>query len=186
MASLLILKPQNALKPYNDYTSLLLPLLSEAPYSHNNSEALQEARLKWEFSRLANPLTGEIPAGIRNREIAYWRKLQDKLKTKAAKEYNWAAMGPYNVGGRTRAMAVDVTNENVLFAGGVSGGLWRSINGGSSWNKVTAPYQHHSITTIAQDVRPGKTSTWYYGTGEAYGNSASKSFSANYLGTGMY
>ena len=36
---------------------------------------------------------------------------------------NWIHRGPYNVGGRTRALAIDVLNEDILFAGGASGGM---------------------------------------------------------------
>ena len=34
--------------------------------------------------------------------------------------------GPWNVGGRTRALAIDVANENRMLAGGISGGMWLS------------------------------------------------------------
>ena len=44
--------------------------------------------------------------------------------------------GPDNVGGRTRAIAMDPNDNNILFAGSVSGGLFKSINGGSNWNRV--------------------------------------------------
>src|SRR5438046_5135039 len=36
----------------------------------------------------------------------------------------WEDMGPDNVGGRTRAVLWDKNNPGVVFAGGVSGGLW--------------------------------------------------------------
>ena len=85
---------------------------------------------------------------------------------------DWKKRGPYNVGGRTRALAVDISDENVLLAGGVSGGMWRSTDGGQNWSKTTKPEQLHSVTTIAQDLRTGKNSIWYYGTGEYTGNSA--------------
>lgn len=166
-------------------TQFQLPLFSNTPLS-NSSINLKKNREQWQHNRLKDPETGNIPIGIRKREIAFYNSLKEKQNFKNQKEYNWSLKGPYNVGGRTRAMALDITNENIVFAGGVSGGLWRSINSGDSWEKVTAPHQHHSITCIAQDTRTGKTDTWYYGTGESYGNSASKNFSANYLGTGIF
>ena len=181
----MLVEPRNSIKTYKQYTSLQLPLFSEAPFTEKG-EGLQSDRVNWQTMRLADPQTGEIPSGIRKREIAYAHSIQSDIKQKNNTEFNWTSMGPYNVGGRTRAMAIDVTNENVIFAGGVSGGLWRSVNSGQSWTKVTDPQQHHSITCIAQDIRPGKTNIWYYGTGESYGNSASKSFSAFYLGNGVY
>jgi len=185
LSMVLLVEPQNSLKTYNGYTTLHLPLFSGAPLQ-NEKTSFQEDRQLWSLKRVADPATGEIPQGMRRRELAYAKKLQEQFKSKTSTEYNWIAMGPYNVGGRTRALAIDVSNENVLLAGGVSGGLWRSTDGGNSWAKVTTPLQHHSITTIAQDTRAGKTSTWYYGGGESIGNSASKSFQATYTGTGIF
>lgn len=187
ISSILIIEPKNSLKTYDKYQHLFLPLFSETPMAENGKR-LQKDRLQWELDRLANPETGKIPNNIRRREIVYANKLQEHYakKTSTAKEYDWISMGPYNVGGRTRAFAIDISNENVLLAGGVSGGLWRSVDQGESWAKVTAPSQHQSITCIIQDTRPGKTNNWYYGSGESYGNSASESFWADYLGNGIY
>ncbi|GAA4306771.1 FlgD immunoglobulin-like domain containing protein [Nibribacter koreensis] len=150
------------------------------------------ARANYEFERLKDPYTGRIPENIRERELAFSLRIptaeqimrQKSPYTKLASA-NWSRRGPFNVGGRTRAFAYDITNENTLLAGGVSGGMWRSTNGGSSWAKVTDPDQLQSVTTVAQDKRPGKTNVWYYGTGEILGNSASKS-GASYYGNGMF
>lgn len=146
-------------------------------------------RWEWEHKRLVNPITGEIPKDMRARELAFAQRLpNDAALAKAAggAAYDWQLSGPHNVGGRVRAMAIDVSNNDVLLAGGVSGGLWRSDDFGTSWEKVTEPIQHHSITCIAQDTRPGHTDVWYYGSGEVRGNSAGRSFTADYLGNGVY
>jgi hypothetical protein len=49
-------------------------------------------------------------------------------------------MGPDNIGGRTRAIAAvipeDGSEETVLYAGAISGGLWKSDNGGNDWNQM--------------------------------------------------
>ena len=39
---------------------------------------------------------------------------------------NWIHRGPYNVGGRTRAISFDVLDENIILVGGVTGGMFRS------------------------------------------------------------
>ncbi|TAE52600.1 MAG: T9SS C-terminal target domain-containing protein, partial [Bacteroidetes bacterium] len=57
--------------------------------------------------------------------------------------------------------------------------------GGASWSKTTGSSELHSVTCIAQDPRAGFTSTWYYATGEGYGNSASATGAA-YRGNGVY
>ncbi len=97
-----------------------------------------------------------------------------------------ATKGPYNIGGRTRALAIDVTNEDIILAGGVSGGMWRSTDGGESWTKTTTPSQLHSVTCLAQDTRPGKTNIWYYGTGELVFNSATVRGNEDFRGDGIF
>lgn len=139
------------------------------------------ARARFEWMRLRSPRSGHIPSGIRQRELQFAGSLPKRLD----KTGSWQPRGPINVGGRTRAMAIDVTDESMLFAGGVSGGIWRSTDGGASWAKMTQPGQLHSVTWIAQDPRDGNTNTWYAGTGEFRGNTASGEQSA-FLGNGIY
>jgi FOG: PKD repeat len=143
-------------------------------------------RKVYEFNRLKNPITGLIPANIKTLERAYVLSsgsgLQSKLK---AGGLSYTQSGPRNVGGRTRALAIDVASENTILSGGVSGGLWKSTNKGQSWYRVTDLEAHPSITAIAQDPRQGNTNIWYYTTGEGTGNSASGS-GAFYYGNGLF
>jgi hypothetical protein len=135
----------------------------------------------WFASRLVNPETGMMPPNIRSKELEFAKSLPQNESLLE----NFVARGPYNVGGRTRAMALDVTDENVIIAGGVSGGIWKTEDQGDSWNKLTSQTMLHNVTCISQDTREGHTDTWYYGTGEAYGNSASGNGSY-FFGNGMY
>src|SRR5690606_26204824 len=101
------------------------------------------------------------------------------------RSFNWEQRGPWNVGGRTRAIAFDVLDENTWLAGSVTGGIWRSTDAGLTWNKVTNDLDPHSITSIVQDTRPGHENTWYAGTGEKYGVNSQTSFEALYSGDGI-
>ncbi|AXT61760.1 T9SS C-terminal target domain-containing protein [Aquimarina sp. AD10] len=152
-------------------------------------------RANYEFNRLKTP-NGDIPRDIRKQELKFSSKIatgddsQKSLKSvsksaKAGRFSFWKNRGPFNVGGRTRALAIDRRNENVILAGGVSGGLWRSENGGQTWRKVTRTFQNPSITAIVQDPRPGRSFTWYYASGERSGNSASGGGSF-FQGNGVY
>lgn len=148
------------------------------------------ARQNYERMLLADPSTGEIPNQIRSRELAFLTVLQQSptyrsAASKRKKNETWELAGPFNVGGRTRALALDVQNENTILAGGVSGGMWKSDNGGTTWRRVTDPQIHNSISCIAQDTRAGKENTWYFGTGELVGNSA-RSIGAPYRGDGIF
>lgn len=136
--------------------------------------------------RLADPETGEIPQGIRIRELAYASTLPKSGSVFRSGGQHYQAVGPLNVGGRTRGFKVDISDTNVLLAGGVSGGMWRSENGGQTWDRTTDLEEIASVNCLVQDRRPGKTNIWYYGTGEQRGNSASKSQSALYRGKGIF
>ncbi|MBN8704105.1 MAG: T9SS type A sorting domain-containing protein [Bacteroidetes bacterium] len=145
-------------------------------------------RKAYELERLVDPATGKIPAGIRAKELAYAATLPNDLMAasfKSMSSASWINRGPYNVGGRTRAFAVDASNSSVLLAGSAAGGLWRSTNAGQNWNCVSDKSKNMAITCIAQDKRIGKTNVWYSGTGEAYGASPSGG-GAYYLGNGIY
>lgn len=151
----------------------------------NEGEPSPIGRWEWDLMRLADPATGEIPENMRQRELQFAATLPVAAQ-RDSMSLNFQSMGPYNVGGRTRAFAIDINNPNVYLAGGVSGGMWRSTDAGATWNRVTAPNQHAATSCVSQDPRNGKTNIWYYGSGEVSGNSASKSFSAYYRGNGIY
>lgn len=148
-----------------------------------------QARLSYETRMLVNPTTGTIPVEIRKREVEFTEKIPKKSALAKSdhrilvNEYGLA--GPFNVGGRTRALVLDSRDENVMIAGGVSGGIWKTTNGGTSWTRTSSPDLRNSITAIAQDTRPGKENNWYFTTGELVGNSA-RSLVAPFRGAGIY
>ncbi|MCG3168020.1 MAG: hypothetical protein POELPBGB_03820 [Bacteroidia bacterium] len=159
-----------------------------ADASTTGSIRQQSKRLQWEWQRLHDPATGKIPAGMRAKELAFAQTLpkdSDFEIEKSGTGQDFTLQGPYNVGGRTRGLAIDITNENIVFAGSVSGGLYRSTDGGNTWQKVTSPQQYLGVTSIVQDTRTGHTNNWYFSSGEGYGTSASAD-EAFYLGDGIF
>jgi hypothetical protein len=137
--------------------------------------------------RLRNPLTNKIPKNIRLKELQFARFLPRKNEfLKSEQSLDWKQRGPFNVGGRTRALAIDITNENIILAGGATGGMWRSTDGGQSFYKTTSPKQLHSVTCIAQDKRKGKQNIWYYGTGEYFANVNASGFVGQLSGDGIF
>lgn len=170
---------------------LILSLFVSAQIQNQKDDP--QARVEFEFMRTKNPVTNQIPAGIRLKERALMDQRQLDLKSSinplalAPPSTTWENRGPYNVGGRTRALAIDVTDatENTILAGGVSGGLWKTTDGGTSWAKMTTKTDLQSITCIAQDTTGGETQVWYYGTGEWSGNSAGSS-GAPFRGDGIF
>jgi len=147
----------------------------------------ENARANYEWMMLNDPATGKIPAHIHQRELAFAADLPNDsyLSMSRITSAGWQSRGPWNVGGRTRAFAIDVSNEANFVAGTTSGGMFRSTNQGLTWTETTPANQYQSVTCLAQDTRTGHTNTWYYGTGEGTGASASGD-GAYYLGNGIY
>ena len=145
------------------------------------------ARLEHQFKMLRDINTNRIPDNIYNLEQNFAAALPKVTDRDNANSLTWVERGPNNVGGRTRALAGDIANANIVLAGGVSGGMWRSTDFGASWSKTTANSQLHSATCIAQDLRSGHNSNWYVGTGERSGNSAGQFGAAGaFAGNGVY
>ncbi len=151
------------------------------------------AQAEMEFMMLRDPVTNEIPRGIRQRERELARRLPtfDNARamglTRRSQALTWTERGPDDVGGRTRVFAGDITNPDVLLAGSVAGGMWKSINDGASWFPTTSPSQIHSTTCIAQDRRAGFTNVWYVGTGEFRGSTNNDTrWGSLYRGDGIF
>lgn len=69
--------------------------------------------------------------------------------------------------GRVNAMAFHPTDANTLYAGASSGGIWKSVNGGTSWVNISGNLPRLSISAIL--VHPGNADTLYVGTGDRDG-----------------
>jgi hypothetical protein len=145
-------------------------------------------RLEHEVARLMDPETRRVPTNIRANELQFAsRILPRNIAAKAEKgvsplqhEVKWVNRGPANIGGRTRALGIDINNEEIILAGGTSGGMWRSVDRGYTWVRTTPLTDMPSATCLVQDTRHGKTKTWYYGTGELGGNTAAFPLWLNY------
>jgi len=81
----------------------------------------------------------------------------------------WRAMGPLNVPGRMISLAVNPQNQNTLYAGAASGGLWRTYTAyqGGNWQRVHTGFPTLGVMAIAID--PTDSNKIFIGTGETYG-----------------
>src|SRR5207244_5087028 len=82
--------------------------------------------------------------------------------------------------GRVMTIAVDPTNKAVFYVGAASGGVWKTVNGGASFEPVFDTQGAFSIGWIALDAR--HPNIVWVGTGErnsqrsvAYGDGVYKS-----------
>jgi len=105
----------------------------------------------------------------------------------AAQQYNeslmkgmkWRVVGPFR-GGRVLAVTGIPGDPYTFYFGGVAGGVWRTIDGGSSWTPLTDKEPFASVGSIA--VAESNPGVIYVGTGEScirgnisYGNGVYKS-----------
>ncbi len=146
---------------------------------------------QFELRMTKDPKTGKIPDGIREAALLEaernYQQQQITQNSVLANTYNF--QGPNNLGGRNRSIVYDVrynggANQTIM-SGGVSGGIYKSIDDGATWIRKSPTSSIYSVTSIAQDPRVGNQDTWYYATGEALGNSPSAT-GAFYLGDGIY
>jgi hypothetical protein len=79
---------------------------------------------------------------------------------------SWTELGPGDIGGRVRSIAVHPTTPTTLFCGSVGGGIWKSVNGGSTWSVVNDFMGTLSISSIV--FTPGSPDVMYAGTGESF------------------
>ncbi len=89
-----------------------------------DDSALRDARnaaiahkLQWikEFGRSSGSMAGYDPAGTGS---------------------PWYSIGPRNVNGRVKALAVHPADPNTVYAGAASGGVWKSSDGGQTWDSL--------------------------------------------------
>jgi hypothetical protein len=165
-------------------SSVILPKMNKAvDYRATTNEGRQE----YLFNLLKDPVSQEIPRGIRLRELNFGQELAKELapKAKMLNDMAWSEIGPYDVSGRTRGLAIDQRNSNILLAGGAAGGIWKSTDGGKSWTIKSNPGENLGVTDILQ--HPNSPNTWYYTTGEYYSsNDARGGGGGTYYGSGIY
>lgn len=81
----------------------------------------------------------------------------------------WVPLGPGNVGGRIRSILIDPTDTSRMWLGSVSGGIWHSTDGGTSWNPANDFMANLSVSSLV--MAPGDPNVIYAGTGEGFYNS---------------
>ena len=133
-----------------------------------------------------------LAADIADRAMSNSRNTHS-ASVSAVPGFNWVSMGPNNIGGRTRAILIDNTDptHQTLFAGGVSGGIWKSTNGGATWDNAESAIAYSindnlsniNVSCIAQDAN----GAIYIGTGEGFSDyEGGDGYSSAILGGGIF
>lgn len=112
------------------------------------------------------------PYYLTDKYLNGWHQAQvirQKEVPTGAKNLNgmWNSIGPSTtIGGRILTIAVDPSNNQKLFAGSASGGIWKSTNGGTSWTSVSTGFPVLGVSSII--IHPTNSNIIYAGTGEVY------------------
>ncbi len=132
-----------------------------------------------EYYRLlkADPVTGKIDPKI----VAKTKNEVQAMASNKSASMQWEEMGPNNIGGRVRALIVDKDSSNILYVGGVSGGLWKSTTGGQSWVKIPLA-DNIAISCMAQ----APNGDIYVGTGEGLAQPNYVNVNSGMYGAGIY
>jgi len=71
---------------------------------------------------------------------------------KAQTSYTWSPAGPVLSAGRSRNMVVDKSNNNVLYVGSVSSGIFKSTDGAATWLPLNDQDTVRNISYLAQSA----------------------------------
>ena len=90
----------------------------------------------------------------------------------------WQSVGPQVMGGRITDIAVPKNNPYIIYVAVASGGVWKTVNNGTTWKPI---FDNESCLTIGDiEVSNSKSNTVWIGSGE---NNSSRS---SYSGTGVF
>ncbi len=114
--------------------------------------------------------------------LALQRRLTNQPETGS-----WTPLGPAPIpvnastsySGRVSAIAVHPTNPNIVYVGTAQGGLYRSLNGGTTWTPLMDNALTLAIGAVA--ISPSDPTTVFVGTGES-----TLCGSGCFIGVGLY
>ena len=93
--------------------------------------------------------------------------------------FDWASVGPLNISGRIKSIAINPLNRNMLYAGSADGGVWKTTNAGTYWSPMMSTELSMAIGAIA--IAPSNGNIVYAATGED-----TPGWSPSYPGVGVY
>jgi len=118
------------------------------PYDYINYEAYQEA-------------------------LAQASEQKEAARTSGASK-SWKFAGPVNVGGRITDIEMHASDQQTIYAGTATGGIFKSTNAGTSWFPVFDKASSLTIGDLA--IAPSDPKILYAGTGEANAGGGSSTY----------
>lgn len=109
---------------------------------------------------------GGIPAHWFDRARSHVHSMEEKGLRKQLHGWRWLSLGPTNIAGRLRDMALDPRNPATMYGGSAGGGVWKSTNSGHDWRLLDDLLPNLRIGAIAVD--PHHPDHILAGCGEGY------------------
>ncbi|HEY3743231.1 MAG TPA: hypothetical protein VGL53_25470 [Bryobacteraceae bacterium] len=79
---------------------------------------------------------------------------------------SWKNLGPGNIAGLARTLLFDPQNPGTMYTTGINGGVWKSVDGGATWNELGDFLPVLVIGSLA--LAPQDSNTIYAGTGDGF------------------
>ncbi|MBC7873528.1 MAG: hypothetical protein H7Y01_06020, partial [Ferruginibacter sp.] len=146
---------------------------TESNFPSEEMDGMEEA-MRQEFLMTRDPALNIIPNERLVSAKDFMESLVTASNTARTTALGWQERGPSNIGGRTRGMLIDKRDAtgNTVFAGSVSGGLFKTTNfvTGSPvvWSVVNDFFPNLAIASMAQGNV--NQNVMYAGTGEGWFN----------------
>ena len=124
-----------------------------------------------EFQRMIwSDENGRIAPGAFRRASEQAAALRKQQPDRAGVTRNsWTWLGPGNVGGRISSILVHPTDPNLVWVNNAGGGIWKSTNGGTTFQPVNDFLPNLAVSTMA--MSPADPKVMYAGTGGGAGAS---------------
>ncbi len=160
-------------KAFNDYWE---PRNVENGYYELNGKRIKASgwkqfkRWEWFWESRIDPKTGAFPSTSALHENQKYQEEHPQFKSGSASG-NWTSMGPSTTNGgyaglgRLNCIAFHPTDDNTIYVGAAAGGIWKSSNGGGSWNPLS---DNNAVLGISDIVvlDNGSTEIIYIATGD--------------------
>ena len=105
-----------------------------------------------------------VTVGVVTGGSAAAQKKEPQFPTSLYQGMQWRNIGPFR-GGRSVAVTGVIQDTQTFYFGGVGGGVWKTTDGGETWNSITdASFKTSSVGAIA--VAPSDPNVIYVGMGE--------------------
>ncbi|MGE3800476.1 MAG: hypothetical protein AB7H80_05605 [Candidatus Kapaibacterium sp.] len=181
-------RPQEELERYE---SQLKESLEEAEGEIEGEDP--SGRYEWFMFQRRFPYS-TIPTEMRTKAIRETVAFSERLAQSTANgkgasvqadPARWENIGPRNIAGRVRAIALHPTKPGTLFIGAAAGGVWQNTGNFNQW---TTTFDGQSALAIgAIEIDPNNPDVIYVGTGEVI-NSHGSQFNGtpSYFGDGMF